>query len=123
VQQGSFLVLTAPDIPSIFIETAYISNPREEASLRDANYQRELAGAVFRGVVEYFRSHAPAETLFAQNPPPERRDPIKHVIARGETLSQIAERYRVSLRSLRQTNSLSSDMIRIGQVLTIPATG
>lgn len=123
VQQGSFLVLTAPDIPSIFIETAYISNPREEASLRDANYQRELAGAVFRGVVEYFRSHAPPETLFAQNPPPERRDPIKHVIARGETLSQIAERYRVSLRSLRQTNSLSSDMIRIGQVLTIPAAG
>ena len=123
VQQGSFRVLTAPDIPSIFVETAYISNPREEASLRDASYQRELAGALFTGVVEYFRTHAPPETRFAQNPPPKRNDPIRHVIARGETLSEIAERYRVSLRSLRQTNQLNNDVIRIGQVLTIPTTG
>ena len=123
VQQGSFLVLTSPDIPSIFIETAYISNPREEASLRDPAYQRDLASAVFRGVVEYFRSHAPPETLFALEPPPARPTPIKHVIARGETLSEIAERYRISLRTLRQTNRLSGDVIRIGQTLTIPAGG
>jgi N-acetylmuramoyl-L-alanine amidase len=123
VQQGSFLVLTAPDIPSIFVEAAYISNPREEALLRDAGYQGELAGALFRGIVQYFRSHAPSESLFAQNPPPVKRDTIRHVIARGETLSLIAERYRISLRSLRQTNRLNSDVIRIGQVLTIPSTG
>lgn len=123
VQQGSFLVLTAPDIPSIFIEAAYISNPREEAALTDPSYQNELAAAVFRGIVEYFRTHAPPDTLFAQAPPPVRRDPIRHVIASGETLSEIAERYRISLRTLRQTNELSSDVIRIGQVLTIPTTG
>lgn len=123
VQQGSFLVLTAPDIPSIFIETAYISNPSEEAALSNSSYQKELATAVFQGIIEYFRTHAPPETLFAQNPPPEHHDPIRHVIARGETLSEIAERYRISLRSLRQTNRLNSDVIRIGQVLTIPTTG
>jgi len=120
VQQGSFLVLTSPDIPSIFIETAYISNPREESSLRDPDYQRALAGAVQTGIVNYFRNNAPPESYFAQNPPPLERGPIRHVIARGETLSEIAERYRVSLRTLRQSNRLDSDVIRIGQVLTIP---
>jgi N-acetylmuramoyl-L-alanine amidase len=44
------------------------------------------------------------------------------VIARGETLSEIADRYRVSLATLRQSNQLHSDVIRIGQVLTIPSS-
>ena len=123
VQQGSFLVLTSPDIPSVFVETAYISNPREESSLRDPEYQRTLADAIYRGILNYFRSNAPPETYLAMNPPPVPRAPIRHAVERGETLSEIAERYRVSLRTLRRTNQLSSDVIRIGQVLTIPATG
>ena len=54
------------------------------------------------------------------NPVAEQPELVKHVIARGETLSGIAERYRVSSASIRRTNSLRSDALRVGQVLTIP---
>jgi N-acetylmuramoyl-L-alanine amidase len=123
VQQGSFLVLTSPDIPSILIETAYISNPREESALRDPNYQNDLARAVSAGVIRYFRSNAPPESQFARSPAPQPTAPVRHVIARGETLSGIAAQYRVSLTSLRQSNSIRGDSIRVGQVITIPTAG
>lgn len=120
VQQGPFLVLTSPDIPSILIETAYISNPKEEQALNNAQYQTDLARAVHAGIVDYFRANPPPGSYVAMNPPPEPRLPVRHVISRGETLSGIAERYRVSLSTLRRTNSINGDVIRIGQVLTIP---
>ena len=120
VQQGSFLVLTSPDIPSILVETAYISNPREESALRDPGHQRDLARALGAGIVNYFRTNAPPGTTFARNPPPPAAVPVRHVIRRGETLSGIAVQYQVSLTSLRRSNDLRGDTIRIGQVLEIP---
>jgi N-acetylmuramoyl-L-alanine amidase len=51
---------------------------------------------------------------------PAARDPVRHVIARGDTLSGIAERYRVTSASIRRSNSLRNDILRVGQVLTIP---
>jgi N-acetylmuramoyl-L-alanine amidase len=123
VEQGSFLVLTSPDIPSVFVETAYISNPREESNLRDPAFQNMFAHALFAGVLDYFRTNSPPDSYLAHNPPADMRGPIRHVIARGETLSEIAERYRISLRELRRTNQINGDVIRIGQVLTIPTNG
>jgi N-acetylmuramoyl-L-alanine amidase len=120
VQQAPFLVLTSPDIPSILIETAYISNPSEEAALNDANYQAALARAVFAGIVAYFRDNAPPGSYIASNPPNVPVLPLRHVISRGETLSGIASRYRISLSTLRRSNSIDGDVIRVGQVLTIP---
>jgi N-acetylmuramoyl-L-alanine amidase len=122
VQQGSFLVLTSPDVPSLLIETAYISNPREESALRDPSYQTDLARAVTAGIVNYFRANAPPESAFAHDPPPAAGAPVRHVIRRGETLSEIAAQYRVSLASLRQSNGIRGDTIRVGQVITIPRT-
>ena len=123
VQQGNFVVLTSPDIPSLLVEAAFLSNKRDEANLRDPAYRHLLARALFDGMLDYYRTNAPPDTWLARNPPPEQRAPIRHVIARGETLSEIAERYRISLRELRQTNSIQGDVIRIGQVLTIPTRG
>jgi N-acetylmuramoyl-L-alanine amidase len=59
VEQASFAVLKAPDVPSILIETAFISNPEEEARLTDTNYQEQIAAAILKGIRNYF----------AQNPP------------------------------------------------------
>jgi len=152
VQQAPFLVLKSPDIPSVLVETAYISNPREEASLRSAKYQSALAGALKQGIVDYFAANPPADSYFASPTPTapapaattaasattvasttiaastrtaastttSALPPVRHVIARGETLSEIAERYRVSSASIRRTNSLRTDALRVGQVLTIP---
>jgi N-acetylmuramoyl-L-alanine amidase len=120
VQQAPFLVLKSPDIPSVLVETAYISNPREEASLRSAKYQAALATALRQGIVDYFAANPPEGSSFASNPPAEAAELVRHVIARGETLSGIAERYRVSSASIRRTNSLRTDVLRVGQVLTIP---
>lgn len=120
VQQAPFIVLTSPDIPSILVETAYITNPREESFLDDTRHQGEMAQALAAGIVDYFRENAPPDTYLAANPPPKQRGPLRHVITRGETLSEIAARYRVSLTSLRRFNGLHGDVIRIGQVISIP---
>jgi N-acetylmuramoyl-L-alanine amidase len=132
VQQAPFLVLKSPDIPSVLVETAYISNPREEASLRSAKYQAALAAALKQGIVDYFAANPPEGSYFASHAPApapvtvaaaaprESLAPVRHVIARGETLSEIAQRYRVSSATLRRTNSLRTDVLRVGQVLTIP---
>jgi N-acetylmuramoyl-L-alanine amidase len=120
VQQGSFLVLTSPDVPSLLLETAYISNPREESALRDPSYQGDLARAVSAGIINYFRANAPLESAFAHDPPQPIGPPVRHVIRRGETLSEIAAQYRVSLATLRQSNGIRGDTIRVGQVITIP---
>jgi N-acetylmuramoyl-L-alanine amidase len=122
VQQAPFLVLKSPDIPSVLVETAYISNPREEASLRSGKYQSALAAALTQGIVDYFAANPPERSYFASHTPAatQAAAPVRHVIARGETLSEIAERYRVSSASIRRTNSLRTDVLRVGQVLTIP---
>ncbi|WP_338845498.1 N-acetylmuramoyl-L-alanine amidase [Massilia sp. W12] len=59
VEQAGFAVLKAPDIPSILIETAFISNPEEEAKLNDNAYQEQLADAVLKGVKQYFAKNPP----------------------------------------------------------------
>jgi N-acetylmuramoyl-L-alanine amidase len=115
--------LTSPDIPSLLVETGFVSNARDEAQLRDPAFRDTLARALFAGMLDYYRVNAPSDSYLARNPPAEPRGPIRHVIARGETLSEIAERYRISLRELRRSNEIRGDVIRIGQVLTIPTTG
>ena len=59
VEQAGFAVLKAPDIPSILIETAFISNPQEEAKLRDNGYQDEIANAITKGIKRYFSKNPP----------------------------------------------------------------
>jgi N-acetylmuramoyl-L-alanine amidase len=58
VQQAGFVVLKAPDIPSMLIETAYITNPSEERRLRDPHYQGRLADAILSGLRGYFRDNS-----------------------------------------------------------------
>ena len=119
VQQAGFMVLKSPDIPSMLVETGFISNPDEERNLRNPRFQERMAKAIMHGVRAYFTEAPPPGTLLAER----QTKTIKHVIARGDTLSEIADRYQVSLASLRRENRIRSDNhIQIGQVLVIPGT-
>ncbi len=125
-QQGNLWVLRSPDIPSVLIETGYLSNPAEARQLNTASYQRRLADGIVQGVMAYFYDRPPEDTLISW----QKQNNIKpdvgsllsgsYVVQRGDNLSEIAQRYGVSTSQLRSENSLSSDVIRIGQELQIP---
>jgi N-acetylmuramoyl-L-alanine amidase len=66
VQQARFMVLKSPDIPSMLVETAYISNPQEEQRLRTPWHQAKLAAAIHQGIRDYFYANPPAGTRIAQ---------------------------------------------------------
>jgi N-acetylmuramoyl-L-alanine amidase len=116
VEQAGFRVLKTPGIPSILVETAFISNPEEERKLRSPRHQMAMAQAIMKGVRGYFRNNAPQDTVFAMQ---EK----KHVISRGDTLSAIAQRYRVSISALRSQNGLRGDILQVGRTLVIPING
>ena len=65
VQKAGFIVLKSPDIPSILVETAFISNPSEEKNLLTARYQSKMANAIFKGVRNYFRQSSPVDNRIA----------------------------------------------------------
>ncbi len=111
VQSAGFAVLKSPDIPSILIETAFISNPNEEKKLLSSKHRKNMANAIVVGLHGYFRDFAPEGTILASR---------KHIIERGETLSTIAQQYRVSTNTLRQYNGLKGDLVRVGQTISIP---
>jgi len=111
VQRAGFMVLKSPDIPSILVETAFLSNPSEEKRLRNRAQQRKIAKAMVAGVKGYFKHNAPPGTRLAGR---------SHTIARGDTLGAIAGYYGVSLRDLRNANALKGSDIKIGQTLEIP---
>lgn len=116
VEQAGFIVLKSPDIPSVLVESAFLSNPAEEKKLRSKAFQDKLVRSLTRGIKNYFKANAPVGTIVATLRAEE------HVIKSGETLSGIAHRYDISLNALRKVNKLTSDKIRIGQVLRIPQT-
>jgi N-acetylmuramoyl-L-alanine amidase len=120
VQQAGLLVLKSPDIPSILVETGFISNPTEEKNLRSSAYQDKLAQAILAGVRSYFYKNPPQDTQLALNARRAPANDIQHVITRGDTLSQIAQRYNVSTSEIRTANKLSNDNVRVGQTLKIP---
>jgi N-acetylmuramoyl-L-alanine amidase len=117
VEHANFMVLKSPDVPSILVETAFISNPAEEKRLRDPAWQKKLAQVIADGVQDYFFLSPPPGTWIAAN-----RQPVRHRVVSGDTLGEIAARYRVSLYSLRRANGISGDTIRIGSELLIPTT-
>ena len=66
VQSAGFMVLKSPDIPSILVETAFISNPGEEKKLRSSHHQQKMAAAIYKGILSYFRDNAPMGTKMAK---------------------------------------------------------
>jgi len=122
VQQAPFLVLKSPDVPSVLVETAFISNPSDESNLGSRRYREKLATAMYEGINDYFRMNPPPGSRMAQVTRNRPLPAVVHVIRRGDTLSGIADRYRVPVRRIRTANKLQNDKIVVGRTLRIPAT-
>jgi len=123
VQHASLIVLTSPDVPSMLVETAFISNPEEEHKLRDPEHQEQLAGAIHAGVRRYFYDNPPPGTRVAVLAARERGQALRHVVSPGETLGDVAGRYAVSIDELRQRNHLDTETVASGTILEIPVAG
>ena len=120
VQKADFAVLKSPDIPSMLVEVAFISNAMEEEKLRDQAQQKEYAEAILAGIRRYFHRAPPPGSWLAMRHKPKIRG-RQYVIVAGDTLSEIAQRYQVSISRLKDHNQLGQNDIRAGQVLKIPA--
>ncbi len=120
VKEKSLAVLTSAEVPSILVETGFISNPGEEKKLRDKAYQGRLANAVLSGIRDYFYTNPPPDTQIAMDLRRQPAKQVRYVVARGDTVSEIAARYNVRAADIRRANKLSSDKIRVGQTLSIP---
>ena len=124
VEQAGFMVLKSPDIPSILVETGFISNPNEAKKLHTASHQQALARSITSGVKQFVHENPPPGTYVAwlRDEGKIAAGPREHVVARGESLALIAQRYQISLAVLRSANKLNGDVIKVGQTLQIPAT-
>lgn len=119
VAQKSLGVLISPDIPSILIEAGFITNRHDAQLLVKSHYQKKMAGAIFDGVNRYFNAHPPEGSWLAANQNGTGRT---YIITRGDTLSDIARRYNISVKKLMTHNGLTSTQIKLGQQLQIPAS-
>lgn len=116
VEQAGFVVLKSADIPSILVETGFISNPIEERNLTNPAYQARLSQAIFQGIKGYFWENPPhgsrIEAMTTSN---------IHLVRAGETLPAIAARYHVSVAALQAMNHLRGiTRLKPGQKLVIP---
>lgn len=117
-QALSLAVLTSPDIPSILVETGFISNPKEEKNLNWSTYRQKLANSIFLGIKQHLQGSPPDGSLWAK----WKQKVRTHRVSSGESLSLLAQRYNVPVSQIKRANNLRSDVVKIGQVLTIPRT-
>ena len=111
VQSAGFLVLKSLDIPSVLIEVAFISNPAEEMKLNDPTFRHSIAQAVYKGVLIFFDLTENPNIGVPRN---------SYTVKKGDTLSEIAVREKVSINTLKKINGLRSDFIKEGQSIVLP---
>jgi N-acetylmuramoyl-L-alanine amidase len=103
IQKAGFAVLKSPDIPSMLVETAFISNPDEEKRLRTGSYQDKLADYLVEGIIDYFEDYPPPGTRFARDPGGARGgDEVGALPASGGvSFADVARRYDLELTAVR----------------------
>ncbi len=128
VQVAPFMVLKLPEIPSVLVETAYISNPKEEQLLREPQFQSKMARAIASSIVEFLPVFQPAspvrivkndvETSPAASTPTQEN--ITYVVRKGDTLEKIARRHDTSISALLKLNKMRlKDRIYVNQRLKV----
>lgn len=130
VQRAGFMVLKSPDIPSLLVETDFITNPLVSRRLMTAQHQDQLAMAILEGVKGYFSSYRPSVYVAAnsksgtsQTSKSRSSQSVNgrhHQVKEGETLFSIARNHGVSVERLREYNSLNDQSLHAGQQLRIP---
>ncbi|MHB8454739.1 MAG: N-acetylmuramoyl-L-alanine amidase [Acidiferrobacterales bacterium] len=121
VGQAGFVVLKSP-VPSVLIETAFISNPSDERKLRNRQFQERMAEGIFAGLKRaepwlLARRGVPVNTAHAQ------ADTHEYVVRPGDTLAAIAREHDVEVGALRVANNLKDDNLSVGLKLRIPDRG
>ena len=110
-------VLKAPDIPSILVETAFISNPSDERLLNSSRGQKRLANSIAQGI-EHFANRA-TEIARARSRL-EQKSYQDYAVSSGDTLFSLARRFGTTVKAIRKANALPNDQLRAGMTLKIP---
>jgi N-acetylmuramoyl-L-alanine amidase len=135
VERAGFVVLKSPDIPSILVETGFISNPYEEQQLRKTTYQKKVADAIFAGINDYFKRYPIPGTIYGQHLLVAKtsvkqvaktkssavyQTKRQHKVVRGDNLSLLAKRYRVRIKDIKRLNRMRNNTLILGKKLIIP---
>jgi N-acetylmuramoyl-L-alanine amidase len=124
VEQAAFVELKSADIPSLLVESGYITNARDAKNLDSPVWRQRFAGALVEGITQWFFDRPPRGTWIAwQKEHGGTVGPATYTVKRGDTLSQVAERFHISMALLKTTNNLRSNDIQVGQTLKLPVTG
>lgn len=125
--KASLAVLKAPDIPSLLIETGYLSNRYEEIQLNQPNYQKQIAYRIYLGIKSYYEKYPAQKLRSRQESYARTKNMTKNggtaksvTVKKGESLGLIAKRYGTTIAQLKKLNSLKSDTVHVGQVIYLP---
>lgn len=125
--KASLAVLKAPDIPSLLIETGYLSNRYEEIQLNQPNYQKQIAYRIYLGIKSYYEKYPAQKLRSRQESYARTKNMTKNggtaksvTVKKGESLGLIAKQYGTTIAQLKKLNSLKSDTVHVGQVLYLP---
>lgn len=123
LHSAPFAVLKSPSTPSILVETAFVSHPKEERLLANPKFQKRIALQLFSAIKDYLNNtdFEDVPTTTVKKAP--NKGKLFHIVKRGETIWRIAKKYGIKLQNLRKANGLGrSNFIRVGQKLHIPGT-
>lgn len=124
VEQAAFVELKSAGIPSLLVETGYITNRDDAENLGSAAWRKRFAAALVEGVTTWFSQRPPRGSLIAwqKEHGVEPVNPTVYTVKRGDSLSLLAQRFGVSMTELKQLNNLRNDTVQLGQELKIPGT-
>ncbi len=121
-QNASLGVLRSPDIPSILVETGFLSNHIEEKQLNSLSYRKKLAQVIYKSLVQYRQQQLAMKAKSAPTPASKQLvdSGIRYQVKRGENLSLIARKFKISVSDLQKFNRLKRSTLLVGQKLNIP---
>nr|WP_127470981.1 N-acetylmuramoyl-L-alanine amidase [Thiomicrorhabdus aquaedulcis] len=120
LQSAGFAVLRSIDMPSLLIETAFISNPEEARKLVNKTFQQNMAKAIGQGLALYVEDTRPR---FLDQPTVNQPMYVQHKVRKGDTLSSIASSYKVSMQTLKEVNDIkNANQLYVGKTVKIPVS-